>query len=138
MSIIKAVKTYIQGYAGLETGAPVWVVHLDKNPISYSIIPIAGGRKVSEWITSGGEREYLFALQTVSYTLDELERIDTIEFYEAFADWLDDQTDLGSFPTLGTGQVPDKIEALGFAYLYQQGAETGIFQIQCRLSYTQT
>jgi hypothetical protein len=72
-------------------------------------------------------------------TADDLERLETAGFYEAFADWLETQTYLESFPTLATNQTATKIESTGWAFLYEQGvSDTGIYQIQCKLTYEQT
>ena len=139
MSIIAAIKTYILTYTGLETGAPVWVNHLNENPINYAIIPLAGTRKVSQNIHgNSGEREYIFAFQSAQSTADELERLESSGFFEALADWMDTQSESDVLPVLPSGQEPYAIEVLGFAYLYEQGqSDTGIYQVQCRFQYYQ-
>ncbi|RJQ42814.1 MAG: hypothetical protein C4545_04045 [Anaerolineaceae bacterium] len=138
MSIINALKTYIATYSGLKINAPVWVDYLGADPTEYTIIPLAGGRIVESYIDDSSLREYPFAFQSMESTADELERLETQGFYEAFADWLESQTENGDLPELEAGQNAEKIEATGWAYLYQQGdSQTGIYQIQCRLTYTQ-
>jgi hypothetical protein len=83
-------------------------------------------------------REYPFAFQSAEYTADELERLETSGFFEAFADWLESQTNAGVLPTLGAKQTALEIEATSWAYLFEQGnSETGIYQIQARLIYEQ-
>ena len=138
MSIISALRTYLLTYSGLETGAPLFVDHLGPGPTEYAIIPIAGGKILERYLNGGSEREYHFAFRSMESTADDLERLENSGFYEAFADWLEDQTEAGTFPTLGTGQTPTLIEAVGWAYLYEQGqSSTGIYQILCRLVYHQ-
>lgn len=138
MSIISALKTYIASYSGLESGKPVWVNYLDAVPISYAIIPLAGTVIVSEDLAGNSERKYSFAFQSAMSTADELERLESLGFYEAFADWLEEKTLAEEFPTLASGQTPTKIEALGQGYLFEQGESgTGIYQIQCALYYDQ-
>ena len=138
MSIISALKTYIGNYSSLKANAPLWVDYLGATPTGYSIVPLAGARQVEAYINGGGAYEYPFAFQSMESTADELERIDTQGFYEAFASWMDSQTLTGNLPTLGTGQTATAIEATGSAYPFEQGnSETGVYQIQCKLSYEQ-
>ena len=57
------------------------------------------------------------------------------EFYEAFADWLDEQTESGNLPTLDTGKTAISIEALDTATIIERAEKTGVFQILCKLVY---
>lgn len=138
MSIINALKTYISTYTGLKDNAPVWVDYIGPNPTEYAIVPLAGSKIIEQYITGGSMREYPFAFQSAEYTADELERLETSGFFEAFADWLESQTNAGVLPILGAKQTSWSIEATSWAYLYEQGnSETGIYQVQCRLIYEQ-
>ena len=139
MSLISAVRTYLATYSGLTTGAPLWVDHLGQVPTEYGITPLGGARIVESNIDGSTVREFPFAFSSTESTADNLERLDNIGFYETFADWLESQTNAGAFPTLATGKTATKIEALEWAYLYQEGeSSTGIYQIQCKLTYEQT
>lgn len=138
MSIISALKTYIQTYAGLKSGAPVWVDAIGANPTEYAIIPLAGAKIIERYVNGGSMREYPFAFQSAEFTADELERIENSGFFEEFSDWLESQSAAGILPTLGAKQSAWEIEATGWGYLYEQGqSETGIYQVQCRLIYEQ-
>ena len=139
MSLISAVRTYLATYSGLTTGAPLWVDHLGQVPTEYGISPLAGARIVETNIDGSTVREFPFAFSSTESTADNLERLDNIGFYETFADWLENQSNAGTLPTLASGKTATKIEALGWAYLYQEGeSSTGIYQIQCKLTYEQT
>jgi hypothetical protein len=136
MTIITALRNYIKAYDNLADNAPVWVNYLGETPIEYAIIPLAGERVIESYINGGAVMAYPFAFQSAESTADNLERLESVGFYEAFADWLDAQTEAGVFPTLDTGLTPIAIEALGWAYLYEQGeSDTGVYQIQARLVY---
>ena len=139
MSVLSAVTTYIKEFSELATGAPVWVDYLGGDPTQYSVTPLPGAHIISEDIIGNTEREFPFAFQSTESTADDLERLETANFYELFAMWLESQTKSGDFPTMEEGQYPTKIEALGWGFLYEQGvSDTGIYQIQCRLTYEQT
>lgn len=138
MTIVSSLKTYLLTYSSLSTDAPMWVNHLGKDPTEYSIVPLPGDQVVEEYLDGSTLREFPFAFQSAESTADELERLETIGFYEAFADWLESQTVAGTFPTLASGKTPEKIEALGWGFLYEQGeSHTGVYQIQCALTYEQ-
>jgi hypothetical protein len=141
MSIISSLKTYIATWtAGMGSSPPLWVDFLNPTPNNYEIVPLPGNRIVLTYLNGDSEREYPFAFQAMFSTADEAERLESNGFFETFADWLESQTLTGTLPTF-TG-TPTKtataIEASGWAYLYEQGqSETGIYQIQCKLSYSQ-
>ncbi|MBN1535944.1 MAG: hypothetical protein JW908_04370 [Anaerolineales bacterium] len=138
MSLISAIQTYIKAYTSLKSGAPVWVDYLGSSPVEYSIVPLPGTRVLESYITGATLRVYPFAFQSMESTADDLERLGTQGFFEAFADWLEQQTENGDLPILGAGQTADSIEAAGWGYLFQQGeSETGVYQIQCALQYKQ-
>ncbi|MBV5322617.1 MAG: hypothetical protein JZU60_02130 [Ilumatobacteraceae bacterium] len=138
MSIISSVKTYLATYTGLATGAPLWVDHLGSTPTEYAVVPLAGSRIAERYIDGGSSREFPFAFQSMESTADELERLENSGFYEAFADWLESQSLVGTLPTLGAKQTATDIQALGWAYIYEQGqSSTGVYQIQCKLTYEQ-
>ena len=136
MSIISAIQTYLKTYTSLKTGSPVWVDNLGNKPTEYAVIPLPGARITERYLNGSSTREYPFAFQSMESTAAELERLETIGFYEAFAEWLDTQTNSGVLPTLASGLTAESIEALGWGYKYEQGeSQTGIYQIQCRMTY---
>ena len=139
MSMISRLRTYLMTYSGLVANKPLWVDYLGQVPTEYSISPLAGSRIVESYIDGGSLREFPFAFSSMESTADNLERLETIGFYEAFADWLEAQTNAGTLPTLDSGKTATAIEATGWAYLYQSSeSQTGIYQIQCKLTYDQT
>jgi len=138
MSTLLAVATFIKTYPNLETGAPVTVDYAGENPAWYSILPTPSNPVIETYISGKEKRQFTFVFQAVGYTADDIERIDNISFFEAFASWLKSQTNSKILPVLEVGQTPQEIEALTWAYLFEEGvSDTGIYQIQCRLVYIQ-
>ena len=138
MTVIESLKTYIATYTGLVSGKPLWVDYLGPTVTEYSISALPGARIVETYLNGKTEREFPFAFSSTESTADEAERLDNLGFYEAFAYWLETQTKAGTFPTMETGKTPTKIEALGWGYLFNPGeSDTGIYQIQCKLTYDQ-
>ena len=138
MSIISALATYLKTYSGLQSGVPLWVDYLGGVNTQYAIVPLAGDKVIERYINGGSLREFPFAFRSMESTADDLERLETLGFYEAFADWLESQTEAGALPTLGTKKAAVSIEAQGWAYIYEQGqSDTGVYQINCKLTYEQ-
>ena len=138
MTIIEAVKTFIKTYGPL-TNATIMVDYLGEEPIQYAIIPLPGTRVLERYITSGSLREFPFAFQAMASTADELERLETNGFFEAFADWLETQTEAGALPVLAAGKTAERVEAVNAGYIMQQGeSSTAVYQVTCRLEYSQT
>ena len=138
MSMISAIQTYIKTYSSLAANAPVWVDYIGKEPTQYAISPLPGARIVESNIDGSTTREFPFAFELVEFTADDATRLENLGFFEAFADWLETQNDAGTFPTLAAGKTPEKIEALGWGYLLDEGESgTGVYQIQCKLTYEQ-
>ena len=139
MSVVSATKSYFQSYIdAADEDKPLWVNHLQAEPVNYAIVPLGGTRKVSEYIHgNSGEREFVFAFQSSRFTADEAERVGNLEFFETLAEWLDDQSDEDNLPSLPAGFAASAIEALSYGYLFEQGeSETGVYQIQCRLEFS--
>jgi hypothetical protein len=137
MSVLSALRTYLLTYDGLKPGA-VLVDVLGSRPTEYAIIPSPGARVVEQYINGGSLRVFPFLIQSAESTADELARMENSGFYEDLADWLEEQTEAGNLPTLGAGKTAESIEAVNWAFLYEQGESgTGIYQIQCRLTYEQ-
>lgn len=138
MSLLSSIKTYIAGYSQLATGAPLWVDYLGGEPTGYAIIPLPGTKVVETYLDGSSLREYPFAFQSMELTADEAERLDNNGFFEAFADWLETQSNAGTLPTLASGKTAVSIEALGWAFIYESGeSQTAIYSIQCKLTYEQ-
>jgi hypothetical protein len=138
MTVISAIQDYIKGYTELDKDAPVWVNYLSDSPVEYSIVPIPGEQIIAEYVTGKTSREFPFALQSMESTADEVARLESLGFYEEFAEWLRSQSEAGYFPEMDEGQSPFKIYATGWGMLFEQGqSQTGIYQIQCKLEYEQ-
>ena len=138
MSIISAIRAFIATYPGLEAGALLEVDHLAAIIPGYAIVPTPGNKVVEAYVNGGSLREYPFLLRSQYSTADDLARIEACDFYESFSDWLDSQTKAKTLPVLGSGKTAISIEAVGEAYLAEYGmSDTGIYQVQCRLTYEQ-
>lgn len=133
-SVIGAIRDYIQSYQALEKDVPVWVDMLGADVTSYSVHTMPG-KIVEEDIIGNKTIEYPFAFGSTEPTAQEAETLETADFYETFAEWLDAQTEAGIFPDLGPGREVESIEAADLASILLRAEDTGIYQIICRLTY---
>jgi len=133
MSDIKAVQDFLLSYQQLEANRPVWVEMLGENPLSYTVF-LVPGKQVEEDILGNKTVSYPFGFGAVEVIADNSALL-AAEFYEAFADWLDEQTESGNLPTLDTGKTAISIEALDTATIIERAEKTGVFQILCKLVY---
>ena len=133
MSDIKAVQDFLLSYQSLEDDRPVWVEMLGEEPLSYTVF-LVPGKQVQEDIIGNKTVSYPFGFGAVEVIADNSALL-AAEFYEAFADWLDEQTESGNLPTLDTGKTAISIEALDTATIIERAEKTGVFQILCKLIY---
>lgn len=133
MSDIKAVQDFLLSYQSLEDDRPVWVEMLGEDPLSYTVF-LVPGKQVEEDIIGNKTVSYPFGFGAVEVIADNSALL-AAEFYEAFADWLDEQTESGNLPTLDTGKTAISIEALDTATIIERAEKTGVFQILCKLVY---
>jgi hypothetical protein len=137
-TIIGAIQTYIKTYAGLPTGAPVWIDFMGGTAPEYAIITQPGSRTLETYIDGSKLRAYSFAFQATVQTEADAKRLEASGFFEAFAAWLDAQTEAGVLPTLGTGKTAESVKSQTWGFLFEQGPSgTGLMQIQCQLEYTE-
>jgi hypothetical protein len=138
MSLISAIRTYVATYSGLESGAGLFTDILSNVPTQYAIVSLPVNPIIETYINGKTLRQYAFALQSTESTADDPARVANLEFYETFAAWLETQTKAGTLPSLGTGKTALTVEALGTPILFDTGESgTGIYQLQCRLTYEQ-
>ena len=133
MSDIKAIQDFLLSYQSLEQNRPVWVEMLGEEPLSYTVF-LVPGKQVQEDIIGNKTVSYPFGFGAVEVIADNSALL-AAEFYEAFADWLDKQTESGNLPTLDTGKTAISIEALDTATIIERAEKTGVFQILCKLVY---
>lgn len=137
-TIIEGLQAYFETYSGITgTGTPVLVDFLGKIPTTYSIVPLDGSRVIATYLNDSKEIQFPFSFQSRKYTIQDAQRIADSGFLEALGDWLDSQTEAGILPTLPSGKTAEKIQAVGHAYLSEEGQTTGVYLIQCLLTYKQ-
>lgn len=142
MSIIESLRNFITTCPALGAFADLCVIHVDglePSVENYNIDSLPGARILTQDLVGNKTREFPFALTSRITAVDDATRIANSGFYEDFADWLEEQTDNDSLPDLGTKRTVESIEATSWGHLYQrdENDQTAIYQIICKLTYTQ-
>lgn len=138
MTIIEAVRDYILTCPLLKDLARINVDFLPEDAKTYSIESVPTTTIISTNIDGSTTRQFVFVFASRLIYTDELRNnIDNSGFYEAFENWLEDNSENDVFPTLAEGLTPTKIEAMSSGYLFDIAGDftNARYQIQCRLIY---
>lgn len=107
---------------------------LDENATSYSIESTPAEPILKRYTNGDTVRQYVFSLCSREL-YGEAENEKTAEFYEKFADWLDECTEEKNLPEL-PGQLHSRsIRATTCGYLYDDQGTKCQYRIQCQFIY---
>lgn len=137
MTIIEAVKSFVETCPYLPELARVHIDHTGDKPSNYGVSS-NGEDILTQYFDGTTLRRHAFALYAREYTTDDAERLENSGFLERFGGWLSRCTLLGMLPDLGEGRAADSM-AVTSAMLYDvdESGQKGIYQIQFYLDYTQ-
>lgn len=107
-----------------------------KKGVEFSIDATPGTEVIKSYMDGGAECQYQFVLRSVNdYGADTWQNIANSGFYDGLVAWMRQQSRARNLPEMPEGMTPKSIEAMSTAYLFNMGASTGKYQIQCRLLY---
>lgn len=107
-----------------------------KQGVEFSIDATPGTDMVSQHLDGGGMCQFQFVMRSVNdYGPDTWQNIANNGFYDGLIVWMRTQSRKRQLPQMPDGCQPLRIRALSTAYLFQEGANVGKYQIQCRLDY---
>ncbi|MGN0533291.1 MAG: chloramphenicol resistance protein [Eubacterium sp.] len=138
MAIIEAVRDYVLTCPLLEDFARINVDFLPEDASTYSIESVPTQTIMSTNIDGSTTRQFVFVFASrLLYTEELRNNIDNSGFYEAFENWLEENSKNGILPDLGDKLTPVKIEAMSSGYLFDIAGDFTMarYQIQCRLIY---
>ena len=88
------------------------------------------------FVNGDSERQYQFNFTSREfYSMDRLQNIENIEFYENFAAWIEENNRNGIFPDMPSGCHPQEINILSPGYLFDASMQNARYQIQLQLVY---
>lgn len=139
MTIIESIRNFIKKCPYLEEFegvARIGVDYLDKEATTYSIKKIPCNPIVKKYIdgSSKKQEQFIFASRE-SYGQDVFNNLDNINFYEKFAEWIEEMNGKGDLPLLENKKESEKIEVTSNGYAFQTDVDKAQYQIQFRLIY---
>lgn len=117
-----------------------WRVNVDYlgTGMEYSIDPLPCDPIVQRYVDGGAKKQFQFAFTSQEeYDQDSRINIENSGFFQAFDEWLEEQTFAGNLPELEGRKIPVLIETLNSGYLYDINGVNAKYRIECRLIYVQ-
>ncbi len=133
MSVIKALKDYIQKYDGMDI--VVLTDRTDDRVNSYALFPSGGGKSAEDVL---GNRRYIknYVFLAKRAVTEEFERQENYDFLEGFCDWVEANSSKGIYPVLDEGMTVEDISVANIMLMdLSDGWDIGTYQIQINLTY---
>lgn len=106
--------------------------------MGYSIDPLTCDPIIQKYTDGGAKKQFQFAFTSQeAYDQDARINIENSGFFQAFDEWLEEQSFNGNFPGLDDGKIPISLETLNSGYLYDVNGINAKYRIECRLIYAQ-
>lgn len=136
--MIEAIRDYIATCPYLAEGRILGVDRLGADPVEYSIDTVPCEPVVKRYTDGSSVRqiEVIFGSRE-AYGQNVLQNIINSGFYEAFADWIEQQDNLRNLPNFGQYRSAQSIAVLTNGYAFEVGEDTSRYQIQLRITYYQ-
>ena len=134
--IIEYVKDFLQSCPLIE-GEHVKVDYIGTE-MSYSIDKLPCDPIIQRYMDGGAKKQYQFAFMSKeAYDEDVRIGIENSGFYEAFEEWLEEQSFSDALPDMSEGKIPIRFETLNSGYLYDVDGNLAKYRVECRLIYEQ-
>lgn len=135
-----SILAYIQKFiltCPLLDGEIVNVDYIGTN-MTYSVDALPCDPVIKTYVDGGKQKQFQFAFTSKEqYDEDIRVNIENSGFYEAFEEWLDEQSMLGKLPDMDEKKSPVGFETKNKGYLYDVQGVYAKYRIECRLIYSQ-
>lgn len=141
MSVIEGVRKFIREQCPLlqefgELFPTVGMEKLEEDVGSYTV-QVVPSEPIVKWYVNGDTIRRVSFYFASREAYEDVENIDTSEFYEKFSDWMEKCTRSGALPELGEGKRAKSIVATTQGYLMDVTETKAHYQIQCEFQYYQ-
>lgn len=136
--IIKAIKDFF-GTCPLLSGGYIGVDYLGAEAGEYVIEPLPCNQIMKKYVGGGTLKRYDFVFASRRHYSEEIRRtIENCGLLEKLSEWIEAQSELNILPELPEGSSAQWIEVTSSGYLFSDdGNNTAVYQMQCRLVYYQ-
>lgn len=109
------------------------------DPIEYTIDILPSERIVKRYVDGSSIRQVELTFSSREpYGRDVIQNIQNSEFYEKFADWVEQNDDAGIYPDFGEGKTVRSMQVISSGYAVEVTEKTSRYQIQLRITYLQS
>ena len=140
MAIVEHLQSFLADCPLFAEFKRLYVDFLPEDTNTLSIEGVPANAIVRQYVDGSSERQYVFVVAArLFYSEETRNNIENSGIYEAFAEWLEEQSNNDNLPSLGEGKQATKIEAMSSGYLFDISGDltNARYQIQCRLIYDQ-
>lgn len=143
MSVIESIRTFIRDNCPVlqefdQMFPPaVGMEKLEEDTGSYTVQIVPSEPIVKRYVNGDTIRRVSFYFASRE-AYEDVENIDTSEFYEEFSEWLEACTRTGNLPQLSEGKDAKCIKATTHGYLMDVTETKARYQIQCEFQYYQS
>ncbi|EHR1329371.1 chloramphenicol resistance protein [Clostridium perfringens] len=139
MTIIESIRNFIKKCPYLEEFEGVvriGVDYLDKESTTYSIEKVPCNPIIKKYVDGSCKKQELFIFSSrESYGQDVFNNLENINFYEKFAEWIEEMNVKGELPLIDNRRKAEKLEVTSNGYAFQTDVDKAQYQIQLKLIY---
>lgn len=139
MTVIESIRNFIKKCPYLEEfeGAiRIGIDYLSNDTTTYSIEKVPCNPIIKKYVDGSCKKQELFIFTSrESYGQDVFNNLENINFYEKFAEWIEEMNIKGELPLLDNKKEAEKLEVTSNGYAFQTDVDKAQYQIQLRLIY---
>ena len=133
--VIECVRDYVMQFPELKDGC-LLVDFLSKEAVEYAVETVPCDPVYKRYTDGSCLRQFLFIFASREFYSEDVNRcIENNNFYEKFADWIEENDSNGVLPELDDRYSPVSLEVLTGGYAFDEDTNTARYQIQLRLIY---
>ncbi len=138
LSIIESVRSFIATCPLLKDGKMLRVDYLGDTEIEYTVDGDISEPIIRKYVDGSSLRQFNFIFASrEEYSSDVLKNIANSDFYDKFATWIEQQSNIGNLPELGEFMTPQYLELMTSGYIFDVTEKTARYQIQLKFVYYQ-
>lgn len=134
-SIIQGIVDYFMKCPLLENGV-FRMDALGEEAVEYTIETGMCNPVVKKYVDGSSVRQYQFSFASREfYSMDRIQNMQNICFYEKLAEWVEDQSRNENLPDMPEGMYPRELEVMAQGYIFSNAMMSARYQIPLRLLY---
>ena len=113
---------------------PISADFLGAKPENYAVEATPSASVIKTYADGGSLRQFTFVFASRCYMAEEI-NVSNHNFFENLTKWFEKCTNEKNLPEIGEKMTCQSIETLNGGCMYEMGANTARYQVQCKLIY---